>query len=97
MIRHSLRALILLGVGSGAAWAQTAPPAPDSNATIPAPSTDLSQNGGTLSDKLSTSNGVIHPQDDVDPGIGKHPPASGTMIVIAPPGSPGGATNVRPK
>lgn len=52
---------------------------------------------GSLSDKLDKSNGVIRPQSGVDPKMQKPAPATGSMPVIAPPGAPGGATDVQPK
>ena len=58
-------------------------PAPD------APKTDLSKKNGALSDKLSKSNGVIHPDGAVDPNMQKPAPATGTMPVIPPPDSSG--------
>lgn len=95
---HFAAAMLLLsGVG---AWGQSTAPAPDSSQTVPdkaAPATDLSSKGGTLSDKLSDTNGVIHPTAPVDPKIQKTAPATGTMEVIPPPGSPGGRTDVQPK
>lgn len=63
----------------------------------PVPATDVGAANGSLSDKLSNTNGVIHPQGTVDPGMQKQAPAGGTMPVIPPPGSPGGPTDVQPK
>ena len=60
------------------------------------PKTDI-QGEGTLSDKLNKSNGVITPEGDVDPAIHKPAPATGTMPVVPPPGSPGGGSGVEPK
>jgi hypothetical protein len=64
----------------------------------PPPQTDA-QGNGTLSDKLSNTNGVIHPDSDVDPGIRKAPPATDAAKtpVIPPPGTPGGEPGVQPK
>lgn len=59
--------------------------------------TDVGSGNGTLSDKLSQTGGVIHPQQSVDPKMQKAAPATGTMPVIRPPGSPGGSTDVQPK
>ena len=50
-----------------------------------------------LSEKLERSEGVICPPARVDPEIDVVPPAGGRTPVIAPPGSPGGDPNVRPK
>lgn len=61
------------------------------------PQTDVSRKAGTLSQKLSDTDGIIQPQGSIDPGIQKDAPAMGTMPVIPPPGSPGGATGVQPK
>ena len=57
----------------GPALAQTAAPAPD---------TDIAKKNGTLSDKLNATSGVIHPDSQVDPGMQKRAPATGTMPVI---------------
>lgn len=86
-------ALVLCCIG-GSAQAQSAAPG------TAVPDTDVSRKTGTLSEKLSDTNGVIHPQGSVDPGMQKEAPATGTMPVIPPPGSPGspgGATGVQPK
>lgn len=63
------------------------------------PTTD---GAGSLSDKLSGSEGVITPPAGgagTDPGIVKPTPGQegGSMVVIPPPGSPGGDQSVRPK
>src|SRR5689334_1384831 len=85
-------AVSLALVWGGVAQAQSAAPAAGSNDTIPekkapAPDTDISGKGGSLSQKLNDSNGVIHPQGNVDPDIRKSAPQTGTMPVIRPPGS----------
>ena len=61
------------------------------------PNTNLSNKNGSLSDKLNSSNGVIRPEDNVDPGIRKPAPAQGATPIIPPPGSPGGPPSVEPK
>ena len=77
--------------------ALTASSADAADTSTAPPPTDL-QGGGTLSDKLSTTGGVIHPSTDVDPAIKVAPPNAGTtMPVIPPPGTPGGDPNVTPK
>jgi hypothetical protein len=55
--------------------------------------------GGTLSDKLERTDGVIKPPSGVDPGITSPAPVPnpGTTPVIPPPGSPGGNPTVQPK
>ncbi len=87
MNRSMLIALAILAL-CGPALAQSAAPTPD---------TDIAKKNGTLSDKLNATSGVIHPDPDVDPGMQKQAPATGTMPVIPPPGSPGGAQGVVPK
>ena len=62
-----------------------------------APDTDVGRKNGDLSDKLNSTNGVIHPQDDVDPAIKRPAPDAGSTPVIPPPGSPGGAKDAQPK
>ena len=47
-----------------------------------------------LSDKLDSTNGVIHPKGNVDPGIEKPAPAQGSMPVVRPPSAESG---VQPK
>ena len=72
--------------------------APGSDAAVPektapgtAPRTNLDQKAGTLSDKLSETNGVIKPTGDVDPDMHVPSPQSGTTPVIKP-GDIGGGT-----
>lgn len=92
-----IRTLVMVGL-----FALAASDAVAADATAdkqPPPTTDV-QGGGSLSDKLSTTNGVIHPTENADPGIAKTPPVSGSatpMPVIPPPGTPGGNSNVKPK
>jgi hypothetical protein len=50
----------------------------------------------TLSEKLAQTDGVICPPD-IDPDIKAPTPEGGKMLVIPPPGSPGGDPTVRPK
>jgi hypothetical protein len=50
----------------------------------------------TLSERLEQTDGVICPPD-VDPDIKAPTPDGGKMLVIPPPGSPGGDPTVRPK
>ena len=61
------------------------------------PKTDVGTAGGTLSDKLSNTGGVIHPSEGLDPGMQKPAPPTGTTPVIPAPGTPGGSTDVQPK
>ena len=70
---------------------------PSSSGPTP-PKTDVTGKG-TLSDKLSDTNGVIHPTTNVDPKINKPAPVPNpnSMPVIPPPGTPGGNPNVQPK
>ena len=53
----------------------------------------------TPSDKLARTEGVICPPPEIDPNIRAPAPdtKSSNMLVIPPPGSPGGNPNVRPK
>jgi len=61
------------------------------------PKTDLQDKKGDLSEKLDKSNGVIHPQGAVDPGMDKKAPSVGETPVIPPPGAPGSGTTAQPK
>ena len=106
-MRHvgGLVAALTVLLATDTAWAQAVAPAPGSAETVSekvapgedVPKTDMSGRSGTLSDKLSTTNGVIRPAEEVDPSIETPAPATGSMPVIRPPGSPGGSTDVQPK
>ena len=53
--------------------------------------------GKSLSDQLARSDGVICPPPGVDPDIKAQAPEGGRLLVIPPPGSPGGDPSIRPK
>jgi hypothetical protein len=92
--RAMYRKLLVLATAAAAlCHAAMAQPA----ATSSGANTDLSKKNGDLSDKLNKSNGVIHPDDAVDPKMQRPAPATGEMPVIPPPGAPGGAPGVQPK
>ena len=74
-LRNAAVAAAFLGLAAGPASAQTA---------APAPKTDLDTKPGTLSDKLSDTNGVIKPTGNVDPDMHKAAPQAGSMPVIKP-------------
>ncbi len=74
-----------------------APAAATDKKELTTPDTDIAKKKGSLSDKLNSSNGVIHPDPSVDPGIQKPTPPAGAMPVVPPPGSPGGDPTVQPK
>lgn len=61
------------------------------------PKTDLQDKTGDLSEKLDKSNGVIHPEGAVDPGMAKKAPPVGNTPVIPPPGAPSSGTDAQPK
>lgn len=75
LIRLAAAAAVALCAWAGVALAQTPQPAPRTN---------LDAKPGTLSDKLSGTDGVIKPTGDVDPEMQSRAPASGTMPVIKP-------------
>ena len=87
--------------------AQPAPPKVDPKACADRdrlPHADIPETEGRapdkdehLSDRLSRSDGVICPPLGLDPAIRAPAPNGGHMLVIPPPGSPGGDPNVRPK
>lgn len=87
-MRPSL-ALLLLAAFCTTASAQTQTP---STSNPPAPA-------GSLSDRLDKSDGVIKPQEDIDPKIAKPAPEPhpNSTPVIPPPGSPGGRKDIEPK
>jgi hypothetical protein len=93
-----LAALVTVGILSAgphlaqAAQNQNATDA-DSGKTVPMKPAP----GANLSQKLSNSNGVLHPKD-VDPKMQKPTPPTGpSASVIKPPGTPGGAPGPTPK
>ena len=89
-VSHLCAALTLaLGLLASAAQAQNADPKACANSPANSP-------GGTLSDKLSQSNGVICPPN-VDQGMKAPTPDTGKTPIIPPPGSPGGNPDLRPK
>jgi hypothetical protein len=100
-------ALLMLG---SAVMAQTAAPVPPANPQSSNCTPDTRQgtqqgaqgdatvgSGSNLSDKLASSNGVICPPSGVDPEMHKPAPGGGRMLVIPPPGGPGGDQNTVPK
>jgi hypothetical protein len=102
-MKQIIAGVILSVVACGSALAQSTAPAPGSKDTIPektapaTPDTDIGKKGGSLSQKLNSSNGVIRPEGSVDPGMQKPAPTTEPMPVVPPPGSPGGKTDVQPK
>jgi hypothetical protein len=82
-------------------------PSPQNNSSIPEkiapqePSStgSTSGSGGTLSEKLERSDGVIRPPGGVAPDMTVPAPVPdpGTTPVIPPPGSPGGNPRVDPR
>lgn len=78
-----------------------ATPAPPPAGQVPP---EIIQSGPPADDKnprpdSTARSGVIQPPAGIDPGIQATPPttASGAIIVIPPPGSPGGDPRVQPK
>lgn len=105
-MRRITAATVFCLAACGPALAQSTAPAPGSGESIPektapgsatVPDTDVSKKAGSLSEKLNSTNGVIHPEGSVDPSMQKPAPETGTMPVIPAPGSPGGPTGVQPK
>jgi hypothetical protein len=84
-----------LGQVANAAVAEPAA-ATDEN-RLQSPDTDIAKKKGNLSDKLDSTNGVIHPEGSVDPGIQQPTPPAGPMPVFPPPGAPGGDPRLQPK
>jgi hypothetical protein len=82
----TIAAALALAIACAPVLAQRAPMA-----------TDLSGQSGSLSDNLSSTDGVIRPDDNIDPGISKPAPARGATPIFPPPGSPGGSQNVEPR
>ena len=65
--------------------------------TVPEATAPLAGDG-SLSGKLSRSQGVIHPPRGVDQGMAQSPPRSGSSTpVIPPPGTDGNHPGVHPK
>lgn len=78
---------------------QTPPPVTPPGPTTTPPDQIAPRTDPSLSDTLSRNRGVLTPPAAVDPGITQAPPrpATGTMPVIPPPGTPGGKPGVVPK
>ena len=102
-MKVALRRGWIIGIACGlsqAALAQpTQPPAtppvqPGSPSTIPEKtptSPSMTGSGGTLSDKLGETGGVIQPPTGIDPAMSKGAPdAPATMPIIKPPEEKGG-------
>ena len=79
--------LALAQSGAFAAMPDTIPKRVAPEATVP--DTDVAKRGGSLTDKLNATGGVIHPEGDIDPKMRRLAPATGTIRVIPPLGSPG--------
>jgi hypothetical protein len=97
-IAVALGAVLTIGAVA-TAQAQSAPGAPGSSQVIPEKRQPPLDNldvktgrSGSLSDKLDSSNGVVKPMQNVDPGMTKAPavPDANATPVIHPPGTPGG-------
>jgi hypothetical protein len=104
----AVAALAALVASVEAAAAQTRPPpnAPRSEAEgqsdprqDPRSTGAVGQSNQTLSDKLSSTGGVIHPPANIAPDLAVRPPEPnpGTTRIIPPPGSPGGRQDIEPK
>lgn len=91
-----MRRLASLLVAAAAVPLLALPSTAQSDKQTPPPS-DVSRQDGSLSEKLNSTSGVIHPEGSVDPGMQKTPSATGAMPVVPPPGSPGGNSDVVPK
>jgi hypothetical protein len=114
MLKLSNALLVFAGLMSTTALAQSpdvpsrgqdrAPQRPASDQVIPEQQGQGSlsvadDKGRSLSDRLNTSDGVLRPKGDPDPGIrAKAPePNPNSTPVIKPPGSPGGDQSIKPK
>jgi hypothetical protein len=62
-----------------------------------APSGTVGQAPGSLTDRLSQSDGVLCPPAHLDQEMQKEAPDVGKTPVIPPPGQPGGDPSTRPK
>jgi hypothetical protein len=105
-----VRVLVLAFSGallSGAAFAQStespreAPSSPPQSppTSLPLPPDQGEGSGSSLSERLSRSQGVIRPPQDVDPAMKADPPPTGpnSTPVVPPPGAPGGDPRLEPK
>jgi hypothetical protein len=103
-----IRTIALLGgmLLGGAALAQDGgrrepPPDPPKSppTLLPLPPEQGEGSGSSMSERLSRSQGVIRPPQEVDPAMQQETPPTGpnSMPVIPPPGTPGGEPRVKPK
>lgn len=101
-------ALIVSGIllcGTAAAQTGEPPREPPSSpprsppTSLPLPPDQGEGSGSSMSERLSRSQGVIRPPQDVDPAMKEDPPPTGpnSTPVIPPPGTPGGDPTVKPK
>ena len=108
ILRNAAALALSVGLAS-AGWAQGAPVQPQpKDPNMPSPQNTVPEKidpkptgttGGSLSDKLERTDGVIKPPTGIDSGITTPAPVPnpGTTPVIPPPGSPGGNPTVQPK
>jgi hypothetical protein len=88
---------VTLAREAGMTAAQTPPPQDQPQSQIPEKVTPPLENGAK-ENKLQQENGVIKPPDNIDPGMSEKPPETGgRMLVIPPPGTPGGNPSLHPK
>ena len=73
------------------------PMSPNGAGTNAKDGTTVGQSNEALGDKLARSDGTLCPPANVDPAIRAPTPETGKMLVIPPPGSPGGDPSIRPK
>lgn len=76
--------LCLLGAAASAQSAGTTAGSTPTTPETAAPATNLDRKPGSLSDKLSSTDGIVKPTGDVDPGMHRPTPQTGTMPVIKP-------------
>ncbi|MDR3462842.1 MAG: hypothetical protein P4L76_11075 [Beijerinckiaceae bacterium] len=92
MTAEVLSTILVLGL----ALAQAGDYGTHAPAETATPDTDVAKKSGSLSDKLNSSNGVIHPQGVTDPTMQKPAIAHDPMPVIPPP-SASGQPSAQPK
>jgi hypothetical protein len=106
-LKNAVAVVVMLAATSTTLYGQQPPAAPAApsakpdcatDSAAPTNSREATTGRAPLSERLSEFKGVICPPKGVDPGIVERPaPTNAPMLVIPPPGTPGGDPSAQPK